>query len=349
MIGKVGMYGGKFLIIHQGHVSAMIRASTMVEELHIILTHDEDYEREFYFKGTTMKPIPFHQRLRWWNELTKDLPHVKVHAVAEKQTGEFYDWEKGAVGIKAAIGKEIDVVFSSEHAYGDHFEKLYPGAKHVVLDAERRTYPISATQIREEGAMKHWAIIPHVVQPYFVRTVVIVGTESAGKSTLVKNLANLYNTSYVEEYGRKFYDHIGAEIAIESDFPKIAFEHKYHETEQAKRANKLLFIDTEANVTQYFSWAYLGYEQPVLDQVAALQNYDLWLFLEPDVKWVDDGTRLFGEQTIRERNNDYLKAILDRQNITYHSISGNYHERLEQAIELVDEVLEEKLYGGINE
>ena len=67
------------------------------------------------------------------------------------------------------------------------------------------------------------------------------------------------------------------------------------------------------------------------------------------MKWVDDGTRLFGEQTIRERNNDYLKAILDRQNITYYSISGNYHERLEQAIELVDEVLEEKLYGEINE
>ncbi|WP_416144136.1 adenylyltransferase/cytidyltransferase family protein [Planococcus koreensis] len=79
MIGKVGMYGGKFLIIHQGHVSAMIRASTMVEELHVVLTHDEDYEREFYFNGTTMKPIPFHQRLRWWNELTKDLPHVKCH------------------------------------------------------------------------------------------------------------------------------------------------------------------------------------------------------------------------------------------------------------------------------
>src|SRR5690606_10825593 len=152
----------------------------------------------------------------------------------------------------------------------------YPSAKHVVLDAERRTYPISATQIREEGAMKHWAIIPHVVQPYFVRTVVVVGTESAGKSTLVKNLAHLYNTSYVEESGRKFSDQIGAGIAIESQFPTIACEHKHHATEHAKRANKLPFIDTEANVPQYFSWAYRGYEQPVLDQVAALQNYDLW-------------------------------------------------------------------------
>lgn len=344
-MGKVGMYGGKFLIVHQGHVSAMIRASTMVEELHVMITHDEEYEKEFYFKGTTMKPIPFHQRLRWWNELTKDLPHVKVHAISEKQTGEFSDWEQGAESIKEAIGKEIDAVFSSEPEYGAHFEKLYPKAEHIILDAERRTYPVSATQIREEGAMKHWGIIPHVVQPYFVRKIVVVGTESAGKSTLVKNLANLYNTSYVEEYGRKFYENIGAEIAVESDFPKIAFEHKYHEEEQAKRANKLLFIDTEANVTQYFSWAYLGYEQPVLDQVADLQDYDLWLFLEPDVKWVDDGMRSFGDQSIREQNNAYLKRLLDKRDIRYHSISGDYNERLEQAIELVDGVLEEKLYS----
>ncbi|WP_279577036.1 multifunctional transcriptional regulator/nicotinamide-nucleotide adenylyltransferase/ribosylnicotinamide kinase NadR [Planococcus ruber] len=344
-IGKVGMYGGKFLIVHQGHVSAMIRASTMVEELHVMITHDEEYEKEFYFKGTTMKPIPFHQRLRWWNELTKDLPHVKVHAISEKQTGEFSDWEQGAESIKSAIGTEIDTVFSSEPEYGRHFEKLYPNAQHIVLDAERRTYPVSATQIREEGAMKHWAIIPRVVQPYFVRKIVVVGTESSGKSTLVKNLANLYNTSYVEEYGRTFYEDIGAEIAIESDFPKIAFEHKYHEEEQAKRANKLLFIDTEANVTQYFSWAYLGYEQPILDHVADLQRYDLWLFLEPDVEWVDDGMRSFGDPSVRQKNHAYLKGLLDKRGIRYHSISGDYNERLEKAIELVDEVLEEKLYS----
>jgi len=41
---KIGMYGGKFLPVHMGHVYAMIKASTMVEELHVIVSYDEAYE-----------------------------------------------------------------------------------------------------------------------------------------------------------------------------------------------------------------------------------------------------------------------------------------------------------------
>lgn len=338
-IGKVGMYGGKFLVVHKGHVNAMIRASTMVDELHVIVSHDEEYEREFYFKGTSMEPVPFHQRLRWWKEITKDMAHVKVHAVEEKQTGNFADWEIGAKGIKEAVGKPIDTVFSSEHEYGAFFEKLYPGAKHVVIDADRTTYPISATKIREEGAMKHWHMLPQVVKPYFAKSVVVVGTESAGKSTLVRNLANIYNTNYVEEYGRTFYENIGAEITIPQDFPEIAFEHKYHEKEARKIANKIFFVDTEAIVTQYFSIAYLGLRQPVLDEVAKLQQYDLWLLLEPDVKWVDDGTRVFAQDEVRTKNHSILKGLLDEHGIDYVVINGDYQQRLDKTTQLVNELL----------
>lgn len=343
-IGKVGMYGGKFAPIHMGHVYAMIRASTMVEELHIIVSYDTEYEKEHLFKNTKMPHIPYDVRLRWWTQLTKDLPHVQVHAVEEKQTGQFSDWERGAEGIKAAVGKQIDTVFSSEHAYGEFFEELYPTAKHVVLDAERETYHISATKLRTEGAMQHWHMLPEIVKPYFAKKVVVIGTESCGKSTLVRNLASLYNTTYVEEFGRTYYEKLGGceGITMPSDYPEIAFEHKYHEKKQLEKANKVLFVDTEALVTQYFSIAYLGKRQPILDEVAKLQQYDLWLFLEPDVKWVDDGTRSFGEQQVRERNNVILKSLLEEHRIPFISISGNYQKRLEQSVHLVNELVEMK-------
>jgi len=38
------------------------------------------------------------------------------------------------------------------------------------------------------------------------KSLAVIGTESSGKSTLVRNLARVYNTSYVEEYGRTYYD-----------------------------------------------------------------------------------------------------------------------------------------------
>jgi HTH-type transcriptional regulator, transcriptional repressor of NAD biosynthesis genes len=339
--GKVGMFGGKFLPIHMGHVHAMIRASTMVDELHVIVSYDTEYEREVYFKNAAFPHIPSDIRLRWWTQLTKDLPHVHVHAVEEKQTGHFNDWVKGSLEIKRIIDKQIDVVFSSEHSYTEYFDKLYPAATNIVIDADRSTYKISATKLRTEGMMKHWNMLPDVVKPYFVKEVVVVGTESCGKSTLVHNLAQLYNTTYVEEFGRTYYERLGGceGITLASDFPEIAFEHKNHQRRQRNKANKVLFVDTEAIVTQYFSIAYLGKRQPVLDEIAKLQQFNLWLFLEPDVKWINDGTRSFGEQEVRERNNALLKNLLKEHNISYISISGHYQERLEKAVHHVNELL----------
>lgn len=340
-IGKVGFYGGKFLPFpHLGHVYAMTKASTMVDELHVIVSHDTEYEKQLC-EGSKVEHVNYTMRLRWWTQLTKNLPHVHVHEVYEEQTGNFSDWEKGRDGIVKTIGKPIDVVFSSEHSYTSVFEKLYPNAKHVVIDSDRTSYNISGTKIREEGVIKQWDMIPKLIQPHFAKKVVVVGTESCGKSTMVKNLATLFNTSYVEEFGRTFYERLGGcdGITILEDYPEIAFEHKYHEKIQLQNANKLLFIDTEAIVTQYFSIAYLNQRQPALDEIIKLQEYDLWLFLEPDVEWVDDGTRSFGEQEVRENNNKLLKKLLAENGIDYKIISGNYQERLEKAIHLVDELL----------
>lgn len=338
---KVGMFGGKFLPFpHLGHVYAMIKASTMVDELHVVVSHDTAFEKELCSAGN-VSFVNYTMRLRWWTQLTKDLPHVNVHAVYEEQTGQFSDWERGREGILKAIGKEIDVVFSSEHAYTSIFEKLYPQAKHVIIDAKREHYSISGTQIRTEGIMKHWEMIPKVVQPHYAKKVVVVGTESCGKSTLVKNLATLYNTTYVEEYGRTFYEKLGGceGITIKSDYAEIAFEHKYHEKIELQKANKILFIDTEANVTQYFSQAYLDESQAILDAIIHLQEYDLWLFLEPDVRWVDDGTRSFGSDDVRASNNQMLKDILAKNGVSYKTIVGNYQDRLNTAIDCVDELL----------
>jgi HTH-type transcriptional regulator, transcriptional repressor of NAD biosynthesis genes len=340
-VGKVGMFGGKFLPVHMGHVHAMIRASTMVDELHVMVSYDTEYERNVYFKNAAIAHISYDIRLRWWTQLTKNLPHVHVHVFEEKQTGDFHDWVKGSMEIKRIVGKPIDVIFSSEHSYTEYFDKLYPDAKHIVIDAERSTYNISATQLRTEGVMKYWQMLPDVVKPYFVKEVVVVGTESSGKSTLVHNLAQLYNTTYVEEFGRTYYEQLGGceGITLESDFPEIAFKHRNQILKQRESANKVLFVDTEAIVTQYFSIAYLEKRQPVLDEIAKLQTFDLWLFLEPDVKWVDDGTRSFGEQAVRDKNNLLLKGLLKEHGISYISISGPYQKRLEKAVREVDRLL----------
>lgn len=335
----VGFIGGKFLPLHLGHVYAIVHASSMVDELYVVLSHSEKRDRELC-EGTKMSYIPARIRLRWLSQLTMDMPHVKVISIEDDQGDEDYDWVQGAERIKKEIGKPIDIVFSSELEYSEIFEKLYPSSQHILIDPTRRQVGISATKIREEGVFQHWAFLPDLVKPYFVKKVVIVGTESCGKSTLTKNLAKIYNTSYVEEYGRTVCEEIGGcdGIIIEEDYLKIAYGHKMKEIEAIKVANKLVFIDTEAIVTQFYSHLYNDVYQPVLDEIAKLQNYDLWLFLEPDVSWVDDGLRVHGDDTARNENNQHLKRLLDQHQISYKTLSGSYEKRLRNAIDFIEEL-----------
>lgn len=335
-MNKVGFYGGKFLPLHQGHVFAIIKASTMVNELYVVLSHSEKRDRELC-EGSKLPYIPSRIRLRWLSQLTKDMEHVKVIEVEDHDGDEDYDWHEGSLQIQAAIGKNIDVVFSSEVEYDPIFQKLYPEAAHILLDEKREQVPISATDIRKNGVFHYWDYIPEVAKPFFVKKVVILGTESCGKSTLTKNLARIYNTTYVSEYGREFCEELGGcdGIMLDEDYPLIAYGHKIKEYEAIKQANKIVFIDTDAAVTQFYSKLYNQKTQGVLDEVAKIQQYDLCLFLEPDVKWVDDGLRVHGEQQVREENNQRLKEILNQNGIQFECIGGTYRERLEKSMELI--------------
>lgn len=338
-VKTIGMFGSKFLLVHQGHVSAMQKVANMVDMLYVIVTYNIELEQNLYFNSSVIAPISIEQRLRWWHQITKDMSNVVVYAVEETNINNEPDWYSCAARIKAIVAKPIDMVFSSEPSYSPIFNQLYPNAQHIVIDSQRQAHPISATQLRQEGAIRHWQQLPDVVKPYFAKSVVIVGTESTGKSTLACKLAEYYETCWVEEAGRKFYEAIGAEIVIYEDFAQIAYEHKYHEQQVRKLANKVFFIDTEALTTQYFSIAYLSERQAVLDEIAKLQKYDLWLFLEPDVQWVDDGLRSFGDTEIRAQNNQLLKGLLGEFGIDYQVINGSYNERYSRAVSLVDELL----------
>lgn len=336
----VGFIGGKFLPLHLGHVYAIVQASSIVDELYVVLSHSELRDRQLC-QHSKMDYIPPHIRLRWLSQLTKDMPHVKVISIQDDQGNEDYNWAEGAGNIKKAIGKRIDYVFSSEYEYSDIFNELYPEAKHELIDPNRGHVNISATAIRNEGVFHHWEYIPDFVKPYFVKKVVLVGTESCGKSTLTRNLAKVYNTSYVEEYGRIVCEELGGceGIIIKEDYHKIAYGHKLEEMKAIEKANRIVFIDTEAIVTQFYSNLYNNEHQTVLDEIASLQDYDLWLYLEPDVKWVDDGLRVHGEHDIRLQNNDALKTLLNNHKIDYKTLSGDYKERLHSAIGHIEELL----------
>lgn len=327
---KVGMYGGTFNPLHLGHVNDIIMAANQCEKLYVVLSNTNNPNE-----------IDHRERFMWLKNVTAHIENVEVFEIFDKNKSKAtYDWHTGVDDIKRYIGKKIDVVFSGDDYKGKNiWEKLYHDSEIVYFS--RNEYPISSTEIRN-NPFKYYDYLPKVVQKHYVKKVCIIGTESTGKTTLTRNLAKYFNTTHVEEAGRYICDDAGGIDNMQPyHYYEILFKQKQLEKEALNNANKILFIDTDSLITLYYYQ--LGFENTrdydkafidIAKGISVLNNYDLYIFLESDVKWVQDGTRTYGDKDVREENNKKLKKIFDENHIKYEVIEGDYQERYEKAKQL---------------
>jgi len=154
---------------------------------------------------------------------------------------------------------------------------------------------------------------------------------------LTKQLANLYYTNYCHEVGRDYCKRYKNNLTIEM-FPQIAMEHILLQDKLAYESNKVLFVDSDAVITQYYMGMYFDRASTLVENIIDQQDFDLILYLEPDVPWVDDGLRFQGEVAEREENNYTLKGMYKRRHMPFHTITGTYLERLLSAKKIVDKL-----------
>ena len=337
----IGVFPGKFLPPHRGHLNAIIQAATQVDKLYVVVSGNENYMREVC-KENNLREMPLMMRARWLAQELSGFDHIKVYTLDETHIPSYPNGIKPWTQLlKKTIPENFDVIFGGEEEYRHTYMKEFDGVNYKVFDINRIKYPISATKIRS-NPLKYWDYILGQARSHFAKRILITGTESVGKSTLTKYLAKIYHTSWAEEYGR-YHSRLNfggdENLFIEKDFYDIIKKQKEYDDEALRNANKITFFDTDSVVTHYYRDMYLGVKGGKVD--IDVSKYDKVFFMGPEVKWVEDGFRFKGKQ--KERKN-LSKELLNlyknygfKNIIEVHEI--NYHSRLNRVIDEVDSFL----------
>ncbi len=319
-----GMILGKFLPPHLGHRYLVDFARNCVDHLTVLVC---SLKRE---------PIPGELRHAWMREMFPGVRMVHVTEEVPQEPHEHPDfWRIWHDLIRRELPTGPDLVFTSEE-YGGKLAEIL-GAEHVLVDPGRIHMPATGTAVRERP-MANWDFIPDCVRPYFAKRICLFGPESTGKTVLAERLARHFDTAWVCEYARPLLDAKNG-LCDRKDIPRIIRGQAASEDALARRANRLLFCDTDLLTTTIWSEMLFGGCPEWIRRKAAEREYDLTLFMDIDCPWVDDEQRYLPNQ--RKEFHDRCRKALESHGRPYVEIKGTWEQRFEHAVRAVESLLQD--------
>ena len=159
---KVGMYGGKFMPMHKGHLKCLEVAARECEVVYLILFYGGDQEEQI----SKERPLDFDLWLQR-RGLQLDTAAAKFDNVIPiildiskcRLPDGSEDWDAETPLVLARCG-HLDAVYGSEPSYADYFARAYPDAVYRCLDPDRKELNISATMVRNmsKEERKEWMV-----------------------------------------------------------------------------------------------------------------------------------------------------------------------------------------------
>jgi HTH-type transcriptional repressor of NAD biosynthesis genes len=318
---------GKFLPFHKGH-EAIIHFAKAKCDLLTVLVCASDRET-----------IPAVTRKKWIENTFSGYRNVAVISFnySESQLPNTSDSSLEVSKIWAEKFREFfpdyDLVFTSEE-YGNYVAS-FMGIKHIAFDIPKKLFPVSSTAVRN-NLFANWKFLPDSVKPHFAIKVVILGTESTGKSSLTEKLVRHYSCSGVAEAGR---DLIADSNSFQfEDLHLVAKEHANRINHAVCGHHPLIIIDTDIHITMSYAQFIFGRELDTDEWIYNSNRAELYLYLKNDVAYIDDGTRLNeAERNLLDLSH---RNVLRNHRIGFTEISGSWEMRLKQAVEEIDRILE---------
>lgn len=365
---RVGVVFGSFAPLHQGHLDLIMRAKKENDGGCIVIVCGYDGD-----KGEPL--MPHNKRYRYVREFFADDDLVAVYAINDTESmrpnypngwdswmDEFENiWSKATVNPNNSPSvfcypNRVWYV-GDKNYYDDLINKQHEAA--VLVD--RITYnPISATIIRQ-NPIKHWDKIATPFRRVFSHNVLITGTASEGKSTLVTDLGKYFNAPHSFEWAKDEYmknSDISEWELDGTDF--IAFLYGQYNLNKdlinSPANHGIFFADTDSLVTRMYAEHYANDPNfaltqdefknvaVVADELASKSRWDKIFLIAPHGTFVDDHSRYMGHGDMDNRMKLFsilmqdIKRVGDWDKVTI--LNGNYYENFMAIVNYVKEIIE---------
>jgi HTH-type transcriptional regulator, transcriptional repressor of NAD biosynthesis genes len=317
MASKCGLTLGKYAPFHKGHQLVIETALAEMDQV-VVMIYD----------SPEVTAVPLVVRTNWLRSI---YPNVEVIEAWDGPTEIGYTSAIKKIHedyiLKTLKSQKITHFYSSEF-YGTHVSQAL-GAVNRLVDCERKTVSISATQIRKNPYASRSYLHPLVYRD-LIANIVFLGAPSTGKTTIASQLARIYNTTWMPEYGREYWEQhqINRRLSL-SQLVEIAQGHLEREEILLCEANQYLFTDTNALTTYHFSLYYHNAVAPELTQLAhqAASRYDLVFLCSNDIPYEDIPDR--SGEVNRSIFQKQIKSELIVRKIPFYELHGNLDTRIQ--------------------
>ena len=163
-----------------------------------------------------------------------------------------------------------------------------------------------------------------------MKSICLHGPESTGKSMLATQLSAHFGCEAVPEYGRAYCEAHGTDIDMAA-LVHIGQTQDVMNRAAATRASERVIFDTDSLITSVWADMMFGARDPWFD--AVVPSADLYLLLDIDLPFVDDGLRVYGGAKDRRHFFDLSREVLDRHGVRYALIRGSGDSRFDCALE----------------
>ena len=357
---SVGVVFGSFAPLHQGHLDLIMRAKKENDggALVIVCGYDGD-------KGEPL--MPHKKRYRYVREFFADDDLVAVYSINDSEIG-ISQYPDGWDGWMRAFKNIFDLAVSRRDVtvrrwyvgdpnYAEDLKTRYQ--EHVILVDRKATNPICATMIRQ-NPIKHWDKIAAPFRRVFSHNILITGTASEGKSTLVQDLGKYFNAPCSHEWAR---DYMAQSCVSDWELDGADFmafiEGQYTLNRQLINSpgnHGVFFADTDTLVTKMYAAKYADdpdcaitkaeYERVAVmaDEYARKSRWDAIFLLCPNGVFVDDHTRYMKHSGMDERDDLYNRLVDNiKQHYDMEKVfvlqGGCYYENFKAVVDYVNSVM----------